>query len=106
MNITSSKPITLSEAKDILEKRKGEAELEYEQQQAFEHTEKFATLDSKTAKKLVIELMKNEKLSIDAAIKIVDIMPKKPETLKAVLLKDKIDMTDEELNQILGLLNK
>jgi len=106
MNITSSKPITLSEAKNILEKRKKEAELEYEQQQAFEHTEQFAHLEPKAAKKLVDELMKNEKVNIDTAIKIVDIMPKKPETLKAILLKDKIEMTDEEITQLLELLKK
>ena len=106
MNITSSKPITLSEAKDILEKRKKESDLEYEQQQAFEHAEKFSKSDPKAAKKLVDELMKNEKLSIDTAIKIVDIMPKKPETLKAILLKDKIEMSDEEIAQLLGSINK
>jgi len=104
MNIVSSKPITLSEAKSILEKRKKEADLEYEQQQSLEHAEKFAKIEVKAAKKLVDELMKNEKLSIDTAIKIVDIMPKKPETLKAILLKDKIEMSDEEMTQLLELL--
>ena len=42
MEIKGSKPVTISEAKEILAKRKEEqAELGYEQNQALEHAERF-----------------------------------------------------------------
>ena len=91
MNVISSEPISLSEVKEILEKRKKEdTELGYEQQQTLDHSEKFSKHSAKESASLVKELLKNKKLSKETAIKIADIMPKNIETLKAILLKDKI----------------
>ncbi|MFH1521201.1 MAG: RNA polymerase Rpb4 [Candidatus Micrarchaeota archaeon] len=101
MEIKSSKPASVSEAKDILTKRKEETEIGYEQSQALDNSERFATVDADKAKKLIEHLMKNKKISAELAVKIVDVHPKNPSTLRAILVKDRIEMTEEEIEKIL-----
>ena len=50
------KIVTLAEVKDILTERQKDGELTAEQKLAMEHTQRFARMDSKKAKKLVKEL--------------------------------------------------
>lgn len=101
MEIKSSKPISISEAKEILAKRKGETEMGYEQSQALDNSERFATADVDKARKLIENLRKNEKISAELAVKIVDVHPKIPATLRAILVKDRIEMSEEEIEKIL-----
>lgn len=100
MEIKSTKGVTLSEVKEILGKRGEESELGYEQSQALEHAEKFCKCDSKKAQKLLGDLTKNGKISEEIALKILDIMPNDPATLKAILAKDKVELSEEELSQV------
>lgn len=100
MKIKSSKPLPISEAKEILSKRSKEGELGYEQSQAFENTEKFAKFKPDKVKKLVETLTNNEKISEGLAVKIIDICPSDPSTLKAILVKDRIELSEEEISQI------
>lgn len=100
MEIKSTKPKTLSEAKEIMEGREKDGELGYEQSQALEHAQKFCKSDSKKIEKLLEKLKKNDKISEELALKIIDIAPSTPATLKAILAKDKIEMSEEELNDI------
>ncbi len=105
MDIISSKPVSVVEAKELLLKRKEQGELEYEQNQSLEHAEKFLHVDEKTVKKKVHELMKvSSKITDEVAFKIVDIMPKKADTLRAILIKDKVELTEEEQNAVLAVL--
>ena len=102
MEVTSSKPVTLSQVKDILEKREKDeiGEFGYEQQQTAEHAKKFVKHSSKEDEAMIKEIMKNKKINLETAIKIVDTLPKTTETLKTILLRDKIELTEEELNEI------
>ncbi|MEM3499614.1 MAG: hypothetical protein QXI17_03045, partial [Candidatus Bilamarchaeaceae archaeon] len=77
----------------------------YEQAMALEHADKISKLTPKKAQELVDTLLeKNKKLLRETAIKIIDVQPKKASTLKAILLKDKIELNDDEINEILKLL--
>ncbi|MEM3422668.1 MAG: RNA polymerase Rpb4 family protein [Candidatus Bilamarchaeaceae archaeon] len=105
MDILESQPISVAEVKKILEERKKEGELNYEQAMALEHADKISKLTPKKAQELVDALLeKNKKLLRETAIKIIDVQPKKASTLKAILLKDKIELNDDEINEILKLL--
>lgn len=105
MNIIKSQPISTIEAKKILEERKSEGELNYEQTLSLEHSEKISLLPQKKAQEKINALLeKNKKLLPETAIKIIDIQPKKVATLKAILLKDKIELSDEEIAEILKFL--
>ncbi|MBN1170050.1 hypothetical protein JXA56_03420 [Candidatus Micrarchaeota archaeon] len=101
MEIKSSKPVSLTEAKEILEERIKEGELGYEQAQALEHATKFSRESMEKIKKKVETLAKRENISDGLAIKIVDANPVNPATIKAILAKDKIEISDEEASDIL-----
>ena len=104
MKIVKSDPISVSEAKEMLEKREKEGELNYEQTLAMEHAGKFASEKPKAARKKIEEIIKkNGKIPPETAVKIVDILPKNISTLKAIMLKDKVELSDEELDEILKL---
>jgi DNA-directed RNA polymerase subunit F len=102
MEIKGSKAVTVSEAKEILTKRKGEqAELGYEQSQALEHAERFSKMDADKSRKLVEKISKAGKLSHEVAVKIVDIHPSTVASLRAILSKDKIELSEEDAAKVL-----
>ncbi len=103
MDITSTKPVSLAEVKEILEKREKDApegKLEYEQSQALEHARKFAKFDKGDSEKIAAAIAKNSKISMELALKIVDVKPVSAETVKAIVLKDKVELTEDEINEI------
>lgn len=101
MNIKASRPVTVSEARELLSERKERGELGYEQAQALEHAEKFARFDTAKSRKLVAALTKNGKISEALATKIVDICPDNPATVKAIIMKEKVELSDEDIAHIL-----
>ena len=100
MEIKGSKPVPVSEAKEILAKRKEDGELGYEQDQALENAERFAS-DSKKAEKLIETLQKMEKITPEMAAKIADIQPKTAATLRAILVKDRVELSEDEVAGLL-----
>lgn len=101
MDVKSSRAVSVSEAKEILARRKEDGELGYEQAQALDNCEKYAKYDADKAKKLVETLAKGGKLTKETAIKIVDVGPDNPATLRAILVKDRVELSEEEINEIL-----
>lgn len=107
MEVTSTKPVPVATVKRILEKRvdSGE-ELGYEQAQALEHAKAFVKMEEKAAARLIAELAELPKMSLETSIKIVDVMPAKTTTLKAILSKDKIELNEEELARLMDCISK
>ncbi|MDD5172041.1 MAG: hypothetical protein PHF60_03320 [Candidatus ainarchaeum sp.] len=101
MEVKSSRGASLSEAREILAKRKEDGEMGYEQSQALDNSERFSKGEASKVTKLVDTLVKKGKLTEEAAIKVVDTRPDSPATLKAVLLKDRIELTEEEIEAVL-----
>jgi len=106
MEIKSSEPLSLAEVKEILKKREKDGELAYEQAQSLENADRFSTATPAKVKKLVSEITKNAKVPVETAIKITDIMPQQASTLKAILIKDKVELSDEEIEAVISLLKK
>lgn len=100
MKTNSIEPLTLAQVKEIFEARAKEGELGYEQKQALEYAEKFAKMPKKESEKLVEKIMENKKVTKEAAVAMVNIGPKHPEKVKAIAGKDKIELTDDEANEI------
>ncbi len=92
---------SLNEVKEILEDRKKEKELTYEQQLAYDHAKKFAA-DAKQEK--LRKALVDQGLSDRAAVKAMDIMPKNAMTLKQILSHENKTFSDEEVNAILAVL--
>lgn len=101
MDVKSSKAISVSEAKDILSERKKDSELGYEQEQALDNSVLFSKYDSDKVRKIMEVLGENQKINKELAVKIIDIRPDNPATLKAILVKDRIELSEEEVEKIL-----
>jgi len=96
----SSRPVTAAEAKSILAARKDGGELGYEQAQALENLEVTVKIEPKKADDLREKLVKAGKISEEMASKLIDIRPDNQATVKAILSKDKVEVSEEEINEI------
>ena len=96
--------VSLNEALGILEARKKERELTYEQQIAMEHAEKFAAAkgSEQKARKALEEL---GMLSQHTILIILNTMPKTEMLLKQILSGEKKAFTDAEIKKIISIVN-
>jgi DNA-directed RNA polymerase subunit F len=102
------KPISSSEAKTILDKlSKNVKELNYEQRIAADYLAKFTGLSTTKSQKLIDGLLDlNPKIKPDRAVKIVDLLPKDEEDVRAIFAKERFTLTKEEIKAILELVLK
>ena len=101
------KPVSLSEAKNILKKvSKDRKELLYEQRIALEHAQKFAKLPVKKTNDLIKELASLEFLEEIHAIKIADLLPTTEDDVKTIFAKERITLSESEIKKILEIIRK
>jgi len=106
-NAENKKFIPLSEVKNILRKiEKERNEITYEQRIALEHANKFTKLTSQQIKDLVKDLMKLEFIDESHVYKIVDLLPITNEDIKTIFAKERINLDDEKIKNILKTINK
>jgi DNA-directed RNA polymerase subunit F len=96
---------SLSEVLEILEKRKKEKDLTYEQQVAYDHASKFAGSKS-TEQKLKKGLEELGYLSPNAIVTILNLMPKSEMLLRQILASEKKTFADEDVKKILSIVNQ
>ncbi len=101
----SSREVSLPSVLEMLEERKKEGELGYEQQLAYEHAKKFAAISAKNAEKMEEELLALD-ISRKLAVKIMDIMPLNMEQLKQVVIIEKKPIPEETLKSIMEIVEK
>ncbi|HIJ98842.1 TPA: DNA-directed RNA polymerase subunit F [archaeon] len=104
--IVNSDPISLTEAKELIEQRKKEGELSYEQNLTLEYTKKFSKLSSDDARALINELLQVKNIARRHAVEIVDLFPKNLDELRLIFAKEHLTFVDEDLQSILGVLDK
>lgn len=100
------KYLTLAEVREILTNLMKERELTLEQRYALKHAEDFSKLDIKKSLELKEELMKLPFMTERVAVKIVDILPQTPEEVRAILYKEPMTITLEEIQKILETVKK
>lgn len=111
--------LTLAEAKETLnalrirgevtKKKEGEGEEEeirYERRKASEHTTKFAKGGAKESRALINELLGLPKMKELIAIRIVDLMPKSPNEVRAIYAKERFTLTEADIEKILDCVAK
>ena len=98
-------PVSVNKAREILEERKAKRELTYEQQQAYDHAKKAVEVKESAETKMLKSLEELE-VSRKAAIKIVDVMPKVPMTLRQILMHENKTFNDEEIGRILAIVKE
>lgn len=104
--LLNQKPLPLAEVESIIQKRKKEGELSYEQNLTLEYCKKFSKLSSKEAKQLIDELAKLEKVNEKYAIILADILPINADEVSMIFAKEHYVLSDEEIQGILEILSK
>ncbi|MCL5239074.1 MAG: RNA polymerase Rpb4 family protein [Candidatus Marsarchaeota archaeon] len=102
---SNKRPVTSAEAMEVLEERKEDGELGYEQKLAYEHIKKYSGISAAEAKKMSKELMEYG-VGEGTAIKIVDIMPVDAIQLKHILAKEKKTFEEDEVGKMMEVVKK
>ncbi len=96
--------LTLDEVYEVLKERKKSSKpLTYEQQLAYEYTEKFK-LSGKQAEKALKEL-EALGLSRQSVVKLIEVMPKNAAIIKQILSKDKSNPGEDVVSKVLAITN-
>ena len=103
--LLARKPIPLSKVKNLLEKRKREGELTYEQENALKYAKMFSKIKKKVRDQMLNELMQLETINEELAVKIVDIMPADLEIMK-ILPEKKGSVREEDLEKAFEIVQK
>ncbi len=98
--------LTLAEVKDVITDRQDEGELTAEQKLALEHSQKFARVETKKAKKLVKELLELGFVSEVNAVKITDIMPTHADDVRLIFSKERASVEKKDIEKILSVVEK
>jgi len=109
--------VTLAEVRDLLEEvaesRKGTAgELEDEdvlltsQKSALDHAQKVTKISVEDANKIIEEVSALDEVTDAIAVKIADILPKYPEDVRAIFSKERVNLSNDEINQIIDIVGK
>jgi len=78
----------------------------YELRKAIDHANEFAVLDAGEAQEFLEELEELEKVDSFVAHKIVDLLPKNRDELRAVYAKERYSVSSDELDEILNVVAK
>ena len=108
--VISEEMITLGEAKGILleikDKRLEEdMELGYELRRAINHAELFSKTDGPKSRELVDKLLELEKMKLEIAYRLADIMPTTFDEIRSIYAKERFTLSEEELTNILDLIS-
>jgi DNA-directed RNA polymerase subunit F len=104
--VVSARPATLAEVAEVLEKRKEEGELGFEQQTTLAYSKKYAKLSKKKAAELMEELQKIEKLKPLVAAKIADILPKNSDQVRLIFVNERYSLSSAEIEGVLKIVEK
>lgn len=99
------KPITMAEAKEILEKVNVE-EADQIQKRTIDYLIKFTKVNSKTAKRIKERLIKEAELTEEEAIEITNILPSSIMELNTIIAGWKKIFSTEKKNLILNILKE
>ncbi len=106
MNVTNEEPITIEEAKKILERRKNEGDLSYEQNITYEYLKKMSKLSDKKVEELRNALQEIEILKPRHIVKIIDILPDTEEEVKLIFEKETTNLKKDEIAKIVEIVKK
>ena len=97
--------VTAAEARDSLAKRDID-KLTYEQKICLDFLKKYITISVEDSKKLMNELQDIGRIDERQASMIVNIMPVNKDEVKLVFSKERMTLSDEELNKVAETVKK
>ena len=98
--------VSLEEVKNFLSKEVKKRELNYEKRLALEHAKNFSRITLTKTRKLIDQLMKMERISEPTAYKISELLPQHPEDVRAIFSKERFNLEENEIKQIIDIVTK
>lgn len=104
--------LTVSEVKELLAEIETERaadeerEMRYELARAIEHVNRFSELSAADSRALAEELREHDKVNETTAFKIVDLLPRTRDELRAVYAQERYSLSGNELDDVLGIVAK
>ena len=105
-NVIKKEEITGAEVKETLEEFSQDYELNYEQNVTLNHLARFPKYSVEDAEKIIAELEEKVGLRRKVAVHIVDLIPQDLSDLRLIFAKEPTQVTKEEMEQILEILNQ
>jgi DNA-directed RNA polymerase subunit F len=106
MDIITEDDINMVDSKKIMEERKKEKDLVYEQKICMEYLEKVVKMTPAKAKSLVEELGQIAILKPRYIALIVNMLPDTEEEVEILFSKERTNLKKEEIKQIVDIVNK
>ena len=105
-NIIKKEEISGVEVKETLEEFSQNYELTYEQNVTLNHLSRFPRFSQEDGEKIIEELETKIGLRHKVAVHIVDLIPKDLSDLRLIFAKEPTQISKEEMEQILDILNQ
>ena len=106
MDITLEEDLSIHDAKSIMEGRKKERELVYDQKVCMDYLEKIANLTPNQLQSLLEELGKIAILKPRYIALILNMMPDTEEEVEALFAKERTNLKKEEVKHIVQIISK
>ncbi len=106
MDILAEEDMSMHDAKRIMEERKKERELVYDQKVCLDYLEKIATLTQKQLESIMEELSKIAILKPRYVALILNMMPDTEEEVEALFAKERTNLKKDEVKQIVQIVGK
>ena len=106
MDIIIEEDISMQEAKRVMEERKKQRDLVYDQKICLEYLDKVARLTPTQIKNLTDELSKIAILKPRYIALILNMMPDTEEEAETLFSKERINLKKEEVKQLIEIVNK
>ena len=105
-NVIKKEEISGVEVKETLEEFSQDYELNYEQNVTLNHLARFPRFSPEDSQKIMEELEGNLGLRHKVAVHIIDLIPQDLSDLRLIFAKEPTQVTKEEMEQILEILNQ
>ena len=106
MDVVFEEDTNINEAKRIMEDRKKERELVYDQKICLDYLEKIVTITPTQLNNIMEELRKISILKARYISLILNVMPDTEQELEALFSKERTNLKKEEIKQIVDIVGK
>ena len=106
MNIITEDDVSITESKNIIDERKKERDLVYEQKICHDYLEKVAKISYANLESITEELSKIAILKPRYIALIISMMPDTEEEVDVLFSKERTNLKKEEVSQIVEIVNK
>ncbi len=103
--ILEENPITFAETLNLLENKKGEGELEFEQRLAYDFVQKFSKLPAEKTEELIEELLEIPKIRRHQAVILANNMPENKQDIRLIFAKERTSLKEETIEKILDIID-